>query len=199
MTSRFRLFALTLPVLAVLIVASALVSGQAGSANGEWPHWGGDLGSTRYSPLDQINRDNVKNLRVAWRWKADNFGPRPQNNLRGHAADGRRRALHDRRHPASTSWPSTARPARRCGCIASTKATRGESRRAASRAASSTGPTARSERIVFITPGYHLISLDAKTGLPDPGVRQERRRRSVSGVRSAARRSDGRSARARRR
>ena len=44
-------------------------------------HWGADLSNTKYSALDQINRDNVKNLRVVWRWKADNFGPRPQNNL----------------------------------------------------------------------------------------------------------------------
>ena len=59
------------------------VTGQSGVANGEWPHWGGDLGSTKYSPLDQINRDNVKNLRIAWRWKSENFGPRPQNNMEG--------------------------------------------------------------------------------------------------------------------
>ena len=69
--------------LAALIVASALVSGQAGATNGEWPHWGADLGSTKYSALDQINRDNVKNLRIAWRWKSENFGPRPQNNMEG--------------------------------------------------------------------------------------------------------------------
>ena len=33
-----------------------------------------ETGSTGYSPLDQINRDNVKNLQVAWSWKFDNFG-----------------------------------------------------------------------------------------------------------------------------
>ncbi len=81
MTARSRSFVLLLPLLAVLIGASALVSGQAGVTNGEWPHWGADLGSSKYSPLDQINRDNVKNLRVAWRWKTENFGPRPQNNM----------------------------------------------------------------------------------------------------------------------
>jgi glucose dehydrogenase len=66
---------------ATLISTSLMVLGQTGTRNGEWPHWGADLGNTRYSALDQINRDNVKSLRVAWRWKADNFGPRPQNNL----------------------------------------------------------------------------------------------------------------------
>ena len=47
MTARFRLFLLMLPLLAVLIGASALVSGQAGAPDGEWPHWGGDLGSSK--------------------------------------------------------------------------------------------------------------------------------------------------------
>ena len=44
------------------------------SRNGEWRSYGGDEGSTRYSPLDQINRDNVKDLKIAWTWKSDNFG-----------------------------------------------------------------------------------------------------------------------------
>ena len=51
-----------------------VLSAQNGARNGEWRAYGGDEGSTRYSPLDQINRDNVKNLQVAWTWKFDNFG-----------------------------------------------------------------------------------------------------------------------------
>ena len=47
---------------------------QSGAVNGEWRSYGGDEGSTRYSPLDQINRDNVKDLKIAWTWKSDNFG-----------------------------------------------------------------------------------------------------------------------------
>src|SRR6266404_2695438 len=50
----------------------------SGTAQGEWRYYGGDAGSTKYSPLDQINRDNVKNLKIAWRWKTDNFGPKPE-------------------------------------------------------------------------------------------------------------------------
>ena len=73
-------------VLGCAIVALAFVpgdvltAGQAGAATrragqsppGEWWCCGGDSSSTKYSPLDQINRDNVKNLRIAWRWKSDN-------------------------------------------------------------------------------------------------------------------------------
>jgi len=44
----------------------------------EWLNNRGDLGSTSYSPLDQINRDNFDKLRIAWRWKSDNFGPTPE-------------------------------------------------------------------------------------------------------------------------
>ena len=80
-TLRATLVALSLA--AVLMGTSMLVSGQSGAKNGEWPHWGADLGGSKYSPLDQINRDNVKNLRIAWRWKTENFGPRPQNNMEG--------------------------------------------------------------------------------------------------------------------
>ena len=41
---------------------------------GEWRSYGNDERSTRYSSLDQITRDNVQNLQVAWTWKFDNFG-----------------------------------------------------------------------------------------------------------------------------
>ena len=50
------------------------------SGNSEWRFYGGDAGSTKYSPLDQINASNVKQLEIAWRWKAENFGPRPDYN-----------------------------------------------------------------------------------------------------------------------
>ena len=63
-----------------ILIASLLcvlpLLAQYGTRNGEWRIYGGD-GSTRYSPLDQINRDNVKDLKVAWTWKSDNLG-RPE-------------------------------------------------------------------------------------------------------------------------
>src|SRR5918992_1008830 len=42
---------------------------------------GGDLGHTRYAPLDQITPANFSSLEVAWRFKTDNLGPRPEFNL----------------------------------------------------------------------------------------------------------------------
>ena len=41
---------------------------QQGTLDGAWRHYGGDRGSTRYAPLDQINRENFGSLEVAWRW-----------------------------------------------------------------------------------------------------------------------------------
>ena len=78
--SPFRLLAVVLALAAIGLGTSTRLWGQNGVKPGEWPHWGGDQGNTRYSPLDQITRDNVKTLRVAWRWKADNFGPRTDGN-----------------------------------------------------------------------------------------------------------------------
>jgi quinoprotein glucose dehydrogenase len=55
---------------AVVATSLALLSGQTRTARGDWPAYGSDNASTRYSPLDQINKDSVKDLRVAWRQSA---------------------------------------------------------------------------------------------------------------------------------
>ena len=59
--------------IAGLLCAIPLIA-QSGAKGGEWRSFGGEEASTRYSPLDQINRNNVKDLKIAWTWKSDNFG-----------------------------------------------------------------------------------------------------------------------------
>jgi len=82
MTTKPRLFALCgLCVFCSLCVLGGVLRAQKGAQNGDWRYYGADSGSTKYSPLDRINAANVKNLRIAWRWKADNFGPDPEYNL----------------------------------------------------------------------------------------------------------------------
>src|SRR5208283_5941817 len=54
---------------------------QTGAKNGEWRTYGGDLGNTRYSPLNQINASNFDKLQVAWRFSTANLGPRPEFNF----------------------------------------------------------------------------------------------------------------------
>src|ERR671921_1199702 len=58
--------------------ASVTMRGQWAPKAGEWPTYGGDLASTRYSPLDQINASNFNKLQLAFRFKTENLGPRPE-------------------------------------------------------------------------------------------------------------------------
>src|SRR5919206_562550 len=68
-----------LPLLGVFVTWATLpVAGQAGAKNGEWTTYGGDLANTRYAPLDQISASNFNKLEVAWRFKTENLGPRPE-------------------------------------------------------------------------------------------------------------------------
>src|SRR5262245_663600 len=70
-----------LVTLCVIVAATTRAGAQSGAPNGEWRTYGGDLGNTRYAPLDQINRDNFNDLEIAWRFKTDNLGPRPEYNF----------------------------------------------------------------------------------------------------------------------
>jgi len=134
--------------------------------SGEWRTYGADLSSTRYRPFDQINKDNFNNLEVAWRFKTDNLGPRPEFNFQGtplmvggwlYATAGTRRAVVAL--DAATGemkWMHSEEEGKR-----------GES---APRQLSGRGlaywSDGRSSRIVYVTPGYRMVALDAKTGAP---------------------------------
>src|SRR5215475_1587611 len=150
-----------------LIAAGVPLSGQSGAPNGEWRTYGGDLGNTRYAPLDQINRDNFNKLEVAWRFKTDKLGPRPEFNYEStplmvggviYVTAGSRRAVVAL--DAATGemlWMHSER-----------EGPRGES---APRKLSGRGlaywTDGRNEwRIIYVTPGYQMRALDAKTGIP---------------------------------
>ena len=47
-------------------VAAWTVAGSAADKNHEWPAYSGDKGSTKYSTLEQINRNTIKSLNIAW-------------------------------------------------------------------------------------------------------------------------------------
>jgi hypothetical protein len=51
-------------------IPGALPESAKALSQGEWPAYAGTYAAARYSPLTQVNRDNAKNLRVAWRWKS---------------------------------------------------------------------------------------------------------------------------------
>ena len=69
--------------LACLLAIIPFARSQSGARNGEWRTYGGDLGNTRYAPLDQINASNFNKLEVAWRFKPDSLGPRPEYQYEG--------------------------------------------------------------------------------------------------------------------
>ena len=64
--------------LGITLFLSPYVFAQQGAPAGEWPSYGGDLGHTRYAPLNQIDAENFDQLDVAWRFKTDNLGPSPE-------------------------------------------------------------------------------------------------------------------------
>ena len=145
------------------------LSAQVAAPSGEWRTYGGDLASTRYAPLDQINRDNFNRLEVAWRFKTDAFGPRPEVNFEGtplmvgramYATVGTRRAV-------------VALDAATGELLWTHREDEGPRGDGAPRRLSGRGLaywTDGSEaRIVYVTPGYQLIALDAKTGRPVAG------------------------------
>jgi quinoprotein glucose dehydrogenase len=55
-------------LLSLSLVSTAPLHAQRGAPAGEWPTYGGDLGSTKYAALDQIDADNLDRVRVAWTW-----------------------------------------------------------------------------------------------------------------------------------
>ena len=133
----------TLGLSALLLTAG--LSGQAGQApstkNGEWPHYTADLRGTKHLLLDQINAGNFNKLEVAWRFKTDSLGTRPEFKLEGTPlmiggalyTTGMRRAV--------VRW--TRSRASCCGCTAIPRASAAPSLRDSSRAAAwPTGPTA---------------------------------------------------------
>ena len=160
--SGFGAWPLLLPL--VLVCATLGLAAQEGIPNGEWRTYGGDLASTRYSPLDQIDRGNFNDLEVAWRLKTENFGPRPEYNLestplmvggRVYTTAGSRRFV-------------VAVDAETGELLWMHRLDEGERGEAAPRRLSGRGlaywDDGGSGRIIYITPGYHLITLDAATG-----------------------------------
>ena len=79
MRSSRRVRLLTLCSL-IVSLGAITVGASNGVRKGEWRFYGGDQGSNKYSPLDQINRENVKNLKVAWTWDSPDLKILQQNS-----------------------------------------------------------------------------------------------------------------------
>ena len=78
MTMRYPI---ALALVGATVASASPVFAQTGALDGEWRFYGGDGGHTQYTGLDQIDRDNVTELQVAWRWKAENSAADPFFNF----------------------------------------------------------------------------------------------------------------------
>ncbi|MGH7500881.1 MAG: PQQ-binding-like beta-propeller repeat protein [Longimicrobiales bacterium] len=143
--------------------APALVRGNA---PGEWRYWGADLWSTRYSPLDQINAENFNSLEIAWQWSAAPFGPDEYYRTTPLYANGRLFTVATTRRIALALDPATGQT------LWMWRLDEGIRWQKAPRQFAGRGPAfwtdGEEERLVVVTPGYHMASLDARTGIPDP-------------------------------
>ncbi len=151
---------------AALGVFMAPLRAQSQAKSGDWPSYAADLAGTRYRPLDQINASNFSDLEIAWRIKTDNFGDRPEYKLEGtplmvngvlYATAGSRRAVIAL-DPGTGEllWIHGEHEGKRGG--------------AAPRQLSGRGlaywSDGKEERVLYVTPGYRLVCLNAKNGLP---------------------------------
>ena len=158
--------------LVLMLALPAAVVGQTGAADGEWRYYGGDAGGTRYAPLDQIDRDNVADLEIKWRWSAANFGASPEinsqvtplmvNGVLYATAGTRRNVVAIDAATGETLWMWRI-----------DEGTRGEDAPRKNHRGVAYWTDGVVERILYITAGYRLISLDAQTGRPDLAFGEE--------------------------
>ncbi len=134
--------------------------------NAEWLSYHADSSSTHYSPLDIINKDNVANLEIAWRWNTQNYGPQPEFNYEATPlmVDGVLYTTAGRRRDVIAIDPVTGETLWQYRLD--------EGSRRGPRVNSGRGVSIwrddTTTRILNVTPGYQLVSLDSATGQPDP-------------------------------
>jgi quinoprotein glucose dehydrogenase len=172
----------SIPVLIVLIGGAAWMTvnmtgqgtGQPSTRNGDWPSYNADVRGTRYSPLDQITAENFGKLEVAWRFKTDNLGSRPEFKLEGtplvvkgimYATGGTRRSVFAlKADTGELLWVHAELEGER-GLYAP--------RQLSGRGVAYWTDGRGDDRVVYVTTGYRLMELNAKTGAPVPGFGQE--------------------------
>ena len=156
----------------VAIAVSAVTSANRGipgqppppPAGSDWRSYAGDLRNHHYSPLAQISAANFNALEVVWRFKTDSLGPRPEFKLEGtplmvngvlYTTAGTRRAVVALDAvTGELRWIHAEYEGARAAASPRQLSGRGV-------AYWSDG---RDERILYITTGYRLVALDARTG-----------------------------------
>ncbi|MDA1080396.1 MAG: PQQ-binding-like beta-propeller repeat protein [Gemmatimonadetes bacterium] len=158
-------------LLLVLVPAVAAAQAQAtvSPPAGEWPNYHRDLASTRYSPLEQITRENVSRLQVAWTWKPDTAQSAAvyKNENTPIMIGGVLYFTTGLRRDVVAADPSTG--AEKWHWRSEEAAVRFEnSPRVGPGRGVSYWTDGRESRIFVVTPGFFLVALDAKTGKQVP-------------------------------
>jgi len=140
-------------------------SGQPSTKNFEWPMYTADLHGSKYTPAAQIDASNFNKLEVAWRFKTDSFGTRPEYKLEGtpimvkgviYATAGTRRSVVAL--DAKTGeliWSHSMREGNRAAIAP---------RQLSGRGVSYWTDGKGDDRVVYVTTGYRLVELNAHTG-----------------------------------
>src|SRR6185437_6896820 len=153
---------------AALMLLAGPALAQTGQ-NVDWPLYTGDLAGSRFKPLDQINASNFSKLEVAWRFKTDNIGNRPEYKLEGTplevggvvytTAGSRRGVVALDAVTGELLWVHGEHEGARGGAAPRQLSGRGLSY----------WTDGKEARILYVTPGYRLVALDARTGQPVEG------------------------------
>jgi quinoprotein glucose dehydrogenase len=132
----------------------------------QWLHYANDAASTRYVPFDQINAATFNKLEVAWRFKTETVGSGTEflNQATPLLANGRLFLTGGARRAVIALDATTGKLL--------WHHQEDEGNRGGARSGSGHGVSywtdGTNERIFYVTIGYQLISVDAKTGNPDP-------------------------------
>ncbi len=163
---------LGLVALAVVVMDSGVTLPAQGTppstSEGEWPSYHGSNRNHHYSPLAQVTAANFNSLEVAWRLKTDNFGNRPEFKLEGtplmvggvvYTTAGTRRAVVAiDAGTGEVRWVHGEPEGPRGAAAPRQLSGRGVSYWTDGR------PANRDERIIYVTPGFQLVALNARTG-----------------------------------
>ena len=133
-----------------------------------WKHFGGEMSAQRYSSIDQINNKNVNDLEIAWRWKSKDFGnfqeirnvsmPIMRNGLVFIGVGSTRSIAAIDAENGETVWIWHPNEGDRFSSAA---------RKDSGKGVAYFEDGNEKKRVIVITPGYQLVSLDADTGIAD--------------------------------
>src|SRR5579872_5517066 len=163
---------------AIVLWAAACLAlpswGQWHPKDTEWPTYTADLMGSKYRPLTQIDASNFNKLEIAWRFKTDNLGTRPEYKLEGtplmvngviYATAGTRRAVVAL--DAKTGemiWMHSVREGMRAAI---------SPRQLSGRGLAFWSDGKGDDRVIYVSTGYRMIELNAKNGQMIPAFGKE--------------------------